>query len=213
MSTFSGSPSVNKSGQAMHRKGQEKRQRLIDATGTLLRTRLVAQLRAADIARAAGTSLPNFYLYFDGVIDSVLAAVQQVPMGDERIVGLVAAEWPVDEVDARAREFVFSYISYWHEHAPLLRARSMLVAEGEPRFLKAEEDASLPLLLALSTKLERARPDIEHAPSTAGVLIAMLDRLAGYLPGGSTAFGVTPERLIDAAALVVADTVRGSTCR
>jgi AcrR family transcriptional regulator len=210
MSMSSGSPPVNKSGQAMRRKGHEKRQRLVEATGKLLRTCPLAQLRAADIAREADTSLPNFYLYFDGVIDAVLATVQQVLMGDDHIVGLLDAVWPTSEIDARALEFVSAYLLYWREHAPLLRVRSMLVAEGEPRFAKAEEEASLPLLKALSAKLARARPDIDHAPSAAGVILAMLDRLAAYVPAdGSNAFGVTSERLIDAAARVLADTVRG----
>ncbi|CAG4895681.1 hypothetical protein R52603_02038 [Paraburkholderia saeva] len=209
MSMSSGSTSINKSGQAMRRKGQEKRQRLVEATGNLLRTCPLAQLRAADIARDAGTSLPNFYLYFDDVVDAVLATVQQVLMGDDHIVGLLDAAWPSDEIDARALEFVSAYLAYWREHAPLLRVRSMLVAEGEPRFAKAEEDASLPLLRALSVKLAHARPDIDHALSAAGVMLAMLDRLAAYVPGGSNAFGVTPERLIEAAARVLADTLRG----
>lgn len=211
MSTLPGSPSVNKSGQAMRRKGQEKRQRLIDATGNLLRTCPLAQLRAADIAREAGTSLPNFYLYFDGVIDAVLATVQQLLMGDEHIVGLLDATWPSNEIDARALEFVSAYVSYWREHAALLRVRSILVAEGEPRFAQAEEEASLPLLKALSAKLAHVRPDIGHAASAAGVLLAMLDRLAAYVPGGSNAFGVTTERLVEAAARVLADTLRGGS--
>ena len=211
MSTSSRSPAVNKSGQAMYRKGQEKRQRLVDATAELLRTGPLAQLRAADIARAAGTSLPNFYLYFHSVIDAVLAAVQQVLMADEGIVGMAEAEWAPHELDARAREFTYAYIAHWAKSAPLLRVSAMLVAEGEPRFIKAEEEASLPVLFALSTKLKRSRPDIEHAASTAGVLVAMLDRLAAYLPGGANAHGVTPERLIDAAAMILADTFRGRT--
>jgi len=209
MSMSSGSPPINKSGQAMRRKGQEKRQRLVDATGNLLRTCPLAQLRAADIAREAGTSLPNFYLYFDGVIDAVLATVQQVLMADDRIVGLLDDTWAPNEIDVRALEFVSAYVSYWREHAPLLRVRSMLVAEGEPRFAKAEEEASLPLLKAFSAKLAQVRPDIDHAPSAAGVILAMLDRLAAYVPAGSNAFGVTTERLVGAAARVLADTLRG----
>lgn len=193
----------------MRRKGQEKRQSLIDATGTLLRSCPIAQLRAADIAREAGTSLPNFYLYFDGVIDAVLAAVQQVLIGDERVVSLVEVAWPADEIDAYAKAFVSAYMTHWRDHAPLLRVRSTLVAEGEPQFIKSEEDASLPLLNALTATLADARPDIDHPPSAAGVLLAMLDRIAGYLPGVSHAFGVTPERLTNAAATIVADTVRG----
>jgi AcrR family transcriptional regulator len=209
MSLHSASPSINKSGQAMRRKGQEKRQRLVEATDTLLRTQPLAQLRAADIARAAATSLPNFYLYFDGVIDAVLAAVQQVRMGDDAVIGLVDVAWPADEVDVRAREFVFAYLAYWREHAPLLRVRSMLVAEGDLRFVEAEEAASLRVLKALSARLAQGRPSVGHAPSTAGVMLAMLDRLAAYLPGVSNAFGVTTERLIEAAGAVLADTVRG----
>jgi AcrR family transcriptional regulator len=196
----------------MYRKGQEKRQRLIDATAELLRTGPLAQLRAADIARAAGTSLPNFYLYFHSVIDAVLAAVQQVLKADEAIVQMIDAEWAPDELDARAREFTYAYIAHWGKSAPLLRASAILVAEGEPRFIKAEEEASLPVLVALSAKLKRARPDIGHAASTAGVLVAMLDRLAGYLPGGANSFGVTPDRLIDAASTILADTLRGRAC-
>ena len=50
----------NASGQSMRRKGQQTRQRLVEATVELLKTESLTTLRPGDIAALAGTSKPNF---------------------------------------------------------------------------------------------------------------------------------------------------------
>lgn len=198
----------------MRRKGQEKRERLIQATAELLAVKSLHELRAADIVKKAGTSAPNFYLYFHGVDDVVLAAVEGVTQIDPAILAAVQAPWPADALFEHALRFVRAYVDHWRAHAPVLRARAMRVAEGDPRFLAAETQASIELLKSLAAKLAagpawKGGETSLHATSTAGVLIAMLDRLAAYLPSAAYERGVTEERLLASAATVVATVMAG----
>src|SRR5579862_9809572 len=58
-------------------RGQDKRQRLIDAACEVFYTRGVERTTLADIAAAAGVPLGNVYYYFktkDEIVDAVIAA-------------------------------------------------------------------------------------------------------------------------------------------
>ena len=101
----------NKNGQQMRRKGQEKRQRLIDATVTLLGQGSLSALRMADIAREAGTSMPNFYLYFKGALDVVLAAVEQCSMASPEVMDALSQPWTQTQLPGHARRFVEAYLA------------------------------------------------------------------------------------------------------
>ncbi len=198
----------NNDGQQMRRKGQEKRQRLIDATVALLGRSSLSALRMADIAREAGTSMPNFYLYFKGTLDVVFAAVEQCSMASPEVMEALEPPWTPAHLPGHARRFVDAYLAHWQAHGPVLRARAMLVAEGDERFIAAEGESALPVLLALTARFDdlvpgRQRPGGFHATSAAGVLLAMLDRLASYLPGGPNVYGVTATSLTDAATRMV----------
>ena len=192
----------------MRRKGQEKRQRLIDATVALLAQGSLSTLRMADIAREAGTSMPNFYLYFKSVLDVVLAAVEQCSMASPEVMDALNVPWTQKRLPAHAQGFVNAYLAHWQTHGPVLRARAMLVAEGDERFIAAEGQSALPVLLALTARFDemvqkKQRPREFHSTSAAGVLLAMLDRLAAYLPGGPNGYGVTAQSLTDAATRMV----------
>jgi AcrR family transcriptional regulator len=205
--------SLNKSGQSMRRKGQDKYERLVQATAEILSTNSVSQVKAADIARAATTSAPNFYLYFSSVQDAVLAAVQQVSMANPEILALLQAPWPEPGIERHALAFVQTYLAHWQKHAPLLRVRSILVAEGDERFRLAEMQASEEVLKALTAKYcpDGMVPDGTQAlklTAAAGVMLAMLDRLAAYLPSSGAGHDLMDACLLEAAAQALALGIR-----
>jgi AcrR family transcriptional regulator len=212
MDMDTGSHRLNQTGQAMYRKGQAKRQRLVDATAELLKTTSFADLKPGEIARLAGTSKSNFYLYFEDVRAALLAAVQDVSLATPEVLATLDAPWTARDGLFQARVFVATYLRLWDAHAAVLRVRTALVAEGDARFKAAEAAASAALLEALSQKIEQSRkaggvPLAPHAGSLAVVILAMLDRLAAYGPDPLDAAqrrGVTPALLIDSAAAMIA---------
>lgn len=196
---------VNKSGQSIRQRGQEKRRALVDATRSLLKEKTLTSLTTADIARAAGTSKPNFYLYFSGVNDAVLAAVEDVSMETPEILEVLHEEWTAENIQRGTETFVALYLRHWHAHAHILRARTLMVTEGDPRFIGAEITASARILHALTHKIaahnkEGDSADAVHPQSAAAAILAMLERLAAYGPQGPNPLGVTGERLVHACA-------------
>nr|WP_260582911.1 TetR/AcrR family transcriptional regulator [Sphingopyxis sp. PET50] len=63
-------------GRKLGAKGQRTRQQLIEATVALLETHGLRDVSVVDVARAAQTSPATFYVYFKGVPEAVLAALE-----------------------------------------------------------------------------------------------------------------------------------------
>ena len=80
---------VNQNGQRIGAKGQRTRQRLIDVTVDLLRTHGLRDLTVAEVARVAETSPATFYVYFDGVPEVVLSALENSSQTSPRLLELV----------------------------------------------------------------------------------------------------------------------------
>ncbi len=203
-------PTKNKSGQLMYRKGEETRRRLVHATEELLKAKLFTELTVTEIARCAGSSKPNFYLYFDGVMDVVLAAVQNVSMSTPEVLATVNRPWPAASIDHCAQAFVHEYFKHWRANAHVLKVRTAMVANGESRFMEAEIRATEVVLQALTDKLEQARGpgkdtvQSPHPASLAGAMLALLERLAAVTIEPGLPSGITDARVMQAAASLVA---------
>lgn len=200
----------NASGQPMGRKGQETRQRLVDATVELLKEHSLTSLRAADIAALAGTSKPNFYLYFPTVVDAVLAAVEAASMHPGELTELLEQPWPDEQVFDCTTRLVKNYFRHWSEHAHVLRVRRAMFIAGDRRFYDAEVAAALPILTRLAAKIEAAQrkhPTLRrvHPASAAAAAFATVERLASTVPLESNEFGISDETLVSAIATMIAN--------
>lgn len=200
----------------MGTKGLQTRRRLMEATEELVKTKPLRELRVADIAKAARTSTSTFYLYFQDVPEAVLALISQYTQSTPEFLTQLSEPWPEDEAYDRAQYFVESYIDFWQTHSPLFRVRNMAADEGDGRFISVRATSVRPLLDALAARIEdrqRAKglPGDLHALSTAGALLAMIERIAVIPPptlGGQR--GVTRERVVHAAAFFAAVVLGGS---
>lgn len=202
-------PLRNKSGQIMQRKGIESRHRVVEATARLLRQKSVAELKVTDIVHEAGSSKPNFYLYFDDVLDAVLAAVENVTMDTPKLIEIIESDWPENKVMEYATMFVTTYLKQWIEHSHVLRARNSLVANGDPRFWEAELQATKPLLHAIGKKIELRQQNCDplhclHPYSAAGAFLAMLERLGAYGLTQENQLEITPARIIESISYMMA---------
>ena len=206
---------TNQNGQAMGAKGLQTRRRLVEATEALLKTTPGRDLRVAEIAKAANTSTSTFYLYFQDVAEAVLAVANGVSQSTPEFMAQLAAAWDPETAYDRAQAFVESYVDYWSAHAAVFRVRNLAADEGDARFIAARGHAVRPMLQLMAARIRERQaagglPADLHAPSAAGALMAMLERMGALQDNGIGPEDVTRARLVHAAAFVTAVLIGGS---
>lgn len=177
----------NHYGQKIGSKGERTRQLLIDTTVELLESHGLRDVSVVDVARAASTSPATFYVYFRGVPEVVLAALETAPQTSPAVEALVGQDWLTPGAMARAREFVEAYAELWNRNGTIFRVRNLAAEEGDERFFHARATAAAPMMAALSLQVERAQA-AGHTPADlrpracAGTMLMMLERLAATGP-------------------------------
>jgi len=202
-------PKFNKQNQRMGSKGERTRKLLIDRTVTLLETHGLRDVTVADVARAADLSPGTFYVYFEGVPEVVLAALESASQTSPELEAIVARDWLKPGSMANAPAFVEAYTELWNRQRTIFRVRNLAAEEGDERFYRARMTAAFPLLKALSAQVARAQaarrtPATLSARSCAGTILMMLERLAAVGPITQKSDGIDYASLKDAAAYTVA---------
>src|ERR1700751_1522007 len=93
-------------GRALGRRGALTRRRLLQATGELLETHGIRDLRVVDIARAVKTSPATFYQYFRDVEEAVLVLAGEVGESTAPLLALLEGPWDPQGALASARGLV-----------------------------------------------------------------------------------------------------------
>jgi AcrR family transcriptional regulator len=202
-------PSYNQNGQALGPKGRVTRERLMRAASKLLATHTVSELQVADIAAGAGTSTAAFYRYFTDASAAALAVVATCTQSTDALLHLAAEDWPSGDAFERAGVFVRMYIETWERHAAVLRMRNLAAEAGDARFSAARERGVRPLQDALAARVKRAQADGRmtselNPAATAGVLIALLERMAAVSRTPSEQPEITHDTLVAATAFILA---------
>lgn len=177
----------NHYGQKIGSKGERTRQLLIDATVDLLGSHGLREVSVVDVARAASTSSATFYVYFRGVPEAVLAALENAAQTSSELEALIGHDWLVPGAAAYARAVVETYTELWNRNRTIFCVRNLAAEEGDDRFYQARAKASGPVMQALVEQIVRAqvagRTPADLAPrACAGVLLMMLERLSSVGP-------------------------------
>lgn len=177
----------NHYGQKIGSKGERTRQVLIETTVELLETHGLRDVSVADVARAARTSPATFYVYFRGVPEVVLAALEGASQTSPEIEAVFAEPWHRGDAARLARSFVDTYCMLWNRHRTIFRVRNMAAEEGDQRFYRARMEASVPIMSLLTEQIELAQnagliPAGLKPRSCAGTILMMLERLAAIGP-------------------------------
>lgn len=202
-------------GRALGQRGAATRSRLLDATGELLETHGVRDLRVVDIARQVGTSPGTFYQYFRDVEDAVLALAVEVGEDLAPTEEVLGRDWSGPEGLDAARALVRSFIEFWDAHRAILRTRNLAAQEGDPRFREVRIAALAPLREGLAAKVREGQaagmvdPELS-AVAAASALAAMLERMAAFHQD-LEAFGATHGDVVETTARIVYQTVTGRT--
>jgi AcrR family transcriptional regulator len=199
----------NQYGQRIGAKGHRTRQRLIDETIALLESRGLRDLTVAEVARNAETSPATFYVYFEGVPEVLLAALEQAGGWADELVALLDQPWPDAEARANVARLVDLYCAAWGRYRTVFRVRNLASEEGDARFFEARTTAVVQILDLLAAKVRAAQqagrePSNLHPNSVAGAVLMLLERLAAVGPVSPTKGGVTFAALREAASHMVA---------
>jgi AcrR family transcriptional regulator len=208
---------VDQSGRVLGPKALQTRQRLLDATKTLLDSSSLRDLRVVEIARKVGTSPATFYQYFKDVEEAVLALTEQAGEDVPAVVELLAGPFEGEGGLENARAVVDAFIRHWDENRAVLRVRNLASEEGDERFQRVRRRALAPVVEALA---EQLRSSVTsglvssriHPYAGAAALAAVLERLAAYhveLEG----FGMTRADLVESCARILVQTITGEAPR
>ena len=177
----------NHYGQKIGSKGERTRQLLIDVTVDLLETHGLRDVSVVDVARAANTSPATFYVYFRGVPEVVLAALETASQTSPELEALLGQDWLAPGAAKNALPFVEAYTALWNRNRTIFRVRNLAAEEGDDRFYKARMLAATPMMAALTEQIARAQaaghtPADLSARACAGTVLMMLERLAAIGP-------------------------------
>jgi AcrR family transcriptional regulator len=207
-------PLVALDGRPLGKRGAQTRRRLLDATGTLLETNGIRDLRVVDIARAVGTSPATFYQYFRDVEEAVLALAADV--GDEvlPLARLIEERWDNSGGLDRARSLVDGFVAYWDRHRAVLRTRNLAAQEGDQRFRDVRNRTLIEFTTRFRTKIETARVRGEVAEglspgAAAAALVALIERMAAY-HRDLEPMGISRTDLVETTARMIHQTVVGT---
>ncbi len=179
--------SHNQNGQKIGAKGTRTRQKLIDVTIALLETIGLRDITVAEVAKVAGTSPATFYVYFEGVAEVVLAALENAEQVTPEMLAILEQDFQGAAGYDLARRFVEAYVEQWQKHRTVFRVRNMAGEEGDSRFLDARHRLAMPLIDALAHKIALIRKTAVHFPkieprAIAATLLIMLERLGAVAP-------------------------------
>jgi len=138
-------------------KGQRTRQQLIDATVALLETSGLRDLSVVDVARAANTSPATFYVYFRGVPEAVLAALENASQTSPELEALIDRDWLAPGAVEHSLAFVECYTALWNQNRNIFVVRNLAAEEGDARFYEARMRQARPMMAAISKQVSRAQ--------------------------------------------------------
>ena len=195
-------------GRALGKRGAATRARLLDATGQLLESNGLRDLRVVDIAREVGTSPATFYQYFRDVEEAVLALAEAVGEQATPLVELLEPRWSGEAGLERARQLVDGFLRYWDDHRAVLRTRNLAAQEGDQRFRDVRNASLRPITEGLSRKVAENQVKGLAPYAAAAALVAMMERMAAF-HGDLEAYGATRADVVETTARIVFQTVTG----
>jgi AcrR family transcriptional regulator len=201
---------LNQIGQKIGAKGLRTRQKLMSVTVDLLETHGLRDLTVAEIARVAETSPATFYVYFEGVPELLLAALEQTTQSAPELMAMLERDWAGPDGYRTARDFVELYCAHWREFSTVFRCRNLASEEGDERFQAARRTSVVPLIDALSARIASAQaagrvPHHLQPRASAGAVLTLLERLAAVGPTTPEQPGMSLKTLKESAAHMVAN--------
>lgn len=162
----------------MGRKGRETRQRIMDVTLDMLKSRSYKDLTVSDVAFEADVSSSTFYVYFEDIEDVLFACVEAAALNLDPLYEVLNAEWNAENLEANIRRFVDIYNELWEKYRIELRVRNLEADQGNLRFLNLRIETTRGILQGLGKKIAQINPSLENPHQIAIVIHAAMGSLA-----------------------------------
>lgn len=208
--TSSKSIRINKHGQALGRKGNETRQRLMDAARRLLRQYSPVELTAVSIAKEAKTSSATFYIYFDDVHDIIFALSEAAGADMVEVHRILEEPWDPTTVEiSHAQRVVDAFNDVWNRHRDILRFRNLEADRGNRAFADLRINSAIRIIDRFAERILSAyprdnRPSRGDAYAEATVLFAAMEGMAETDPRHVEEWQIGAARLSRATAWLIA---------
>jgi len=170
----------------MGRKGQDTRQRIMNAVLELLKTCSYKDLSVSEIATEANVSNATFYVYFSDVEEVLYACVQATARVPEPLNEVLDTEWTSENMLEQIRKFVDVYNNGWERYRIELRVRNLEADQGNLRFLNLKVETTREILQKLGNKIALLRPDLKYPHQIAVAIHAAMGALAAQQDIGIT---------------------------
>lgn len=155
---------------ALGPKGARTRRRIMANTAALLAERPYSEIKITDIARAAGIAQPNFYAYFVGVDDVVLAIAEEISF--EPLAEFLQPDWTGKAGIALAGQLVEATIELWRRHRGVLSIVGYLAEKRGGDFAAVRTSQLRPLHRGFQRKIEAAQAVGDADPEIAANVAA-----------------------------------------
>jgi AcrR family transcriptional regulator len=147
--------SHNLLGQRLGRKGQETRERILQAALQLFDRPQDTQLTLSAVARTASVGMTTLYLYFPDLGDLVLAALTRVmDSADDAYLDRLRTRWPDDRLEECCLDFLRAHYRFWCDHARILHMRNSFADADDVRFVEYRDRESYPLIGMLVRQMD-----------------------------------------------------------
>ena len=170
------------------RRGRRTRDRLLQATESLLETTSYRELAVVDIAREVGSSPATFYQYFSDVEAAVLLLAQRVAEEGESLTApLRDAAWSGAAAYRTSLGLADAFLEFWDENEHVLRVVDLAIVEGDRRFRQMRNRLLQPVTERLGEAVagmrDRGRhPEDLDPTAQAAVVVSMLVHVAEHHP-------------------------------
>jgi AcrR family transcriptional regulator len=171
--------SHNLNGQKLGRKGQETRERILEATRELLAEGPDTVISLSAVARQTPLGMTSLYNYFADLTELLLCVLDPVLADAEtRYIAQMREPWPDDRLYDHCLALVTGFHRFWEKHARLLHLRDAMAAQGDRRMMQQRVNLSMQII-ALLVRQMRHDPDDVHGPAIgmATALYAGLERV------------------------------------
>ena len=169
----------NQNGQKLGKKGQQTRERILEAARKVMADGENEALSLSAIAREAGLGMTSLYVYFTDLTELLLALFEPVMAeADAMYMGKLATFWPDATLEADCLEFATNYFNFWSKHTQLLHLRHSMAEAGSRRMVKHRVESAQPMVALIAKQMEHD-PSEHRTPALgmATVLFMGLDRM------------------------------------
>ena len=172
---------INKLGQSIGPKGNDSRQRLLQAARELLISN--KRVTVADITNLSGLSPSAFYVYFSNIDDVLLALANLAADDMSEIHAILDESWDKDRLGELSQRFIRAFYTYWGRHREVLAMRNFQSDLGNINFEAARRKAAMPIVSKIAQLIEEAHRAndmmVENAMARSIIFYAAVERLAG----------------------------------